>query len=338
MAFQHQFRDSVRSTHSKQFSSTAPSSTLPGYNSSFSSGGAFGPQSPPRPFQLSSGAGSRNKHHKGTFSAFTYEVAEPVAPKQRSVDLRGAPLQAHRGVTSLRARSDEQGSPDVAAPVANRSMGGGKDWSWHPSPHGMGGSMRVQDNFRQRFEGLAGQQARQLKVAQLHGNNGAFRHGARDHPALFDPHARSNAPDDSADAKRASSFLTRGRVAHRSSFARGVTALGVGAERGYVGRHAQFPYHYSLYGLSEQSLVETRVLNNTSTGFRARCEHFVHHPMKATTARESNRQQTDRKPAFHAIQAPDETCRHRCNETLAQARATQSQQQQQMQHMSLSSR
>lgn len=285
-----------------------------------------------RPFLLSGGTGGgRIKNFKGTFTPFTYETAGPHQPlgndnalaahRWRNVDHRGAPSNVHRGVTGLRARSTEQGVAGTHVPIANATLAHTKDHEWHPNPYSHGG-MRVQDNFRQRDEGLAGVKARQRKIASLH-NGSPFSHGANINHTLFDPAIRSNARDYSCspDAALAHS-IEQTRVPHRAPF-RGsgmAAASGVGAGRAFISGHPQFPYHYSDYRYSEQSLADTKISNSIGSGFRMQCEHAIHYPMKATTSRTSRPSETDRNPNLHAIQAHDETCRHRCNDTTAEAR------------------
>lgn len=297
-----------------------------------------------RPFYLSSCG--RNKTHKGQFSVFEYEPqggddAGPKAAfgrtaplpgqqqqqqKRRTVDIHGAPLQAHRGVTSLRARSFPTGTVGTGVPAGNSTMAYTKEREWHPAAYTPG--MAVHEHFRMRFEGLAGVQRKHAAVQSLHGP-APFAHGAHTHHALFDPTVRPLERDDSAAPTREQTAtraaVAAARVAHPRPFKGGATVpVGVGADRSFVSGHAQLPYHYSEYSLSEKSLSEptsTSLGPVTGPGFRERCAHHIHSPFKATTARHSRRGgETSRDPNLHAIQAPDERCHHRCNEVLAHAR------------------
>lgn len=228
----------------------------------------------------------------------------------------------------MRARNTEQGVPDSTAPAAAAAMDGRVESAsrWQPAPFGLGGQMRVQDNFRARFEGVEGVKRRAAAVERVHGPGRAFSHGARDYPELFDSHMRGLDRNDSREPSRAELHarqqIARGRVPHSAPFKGGSAAMAAGSERSFLG-HAPFPYHYSPYEASERSLSETTLASGGGgTGFRMRCEHAIHFPMKATKARERLATETDRNPNFHSVQSLNESCRHRCNEVLAHARAT----------------
>lgn len=309
-----------------------------------------------RPFYLSSGSGSRYKNFKGTFGRFEYDAppaasgvnrfgqtmplpaasaATAASRDRRQLDLRGAPLQLHRGLTVLRARTLPTGQIGPCIPLGNMTMNGSKEHEWHPNPY-EGGGMLVHEHFRNQRagnpenEGLAGVKARQTLVASLHPQ--AFTQGANQYHELFDRDIRGNSPNETTTAASSSAATAaaataaqtdrqRMRVKHKTPF---LSSAGpgtiIGSDRGFVGKHAQHPYHYSDYSLSEKSLRETKVDTGTGVGFRLQCAHHIHHPMKSTTALPSRiGGETSRHSNFHAIQSPDETCRHRCNEVLQQA-------------------
>ena len=275
----------------------------------------------------------------GTFSPFTYETCGPQAlssdsslsqHRWRSVDHHGAPSVVHRGVTSIRTKTSEQGRMPSTVPIGNRTLSHTKEFEWHAGggvKTYMEASMKIGvDNFRQRHEGLDGVKRRHAKIDSLHGGL-PFSHGANDHHDLFVREPRSNAQDFSKTSdgipESMKVAVKRNRVPHNQPF-RGAgqgSITNVGGDRGFVSGHVQFPYHYSDYGLSEKSLSDTKIQMH-GVGFRMRCGHHIHHPMKSPTHRSSQPCHTDRNPNFHAIQAEDETCYHKCNQVLHQARTT----------------
>ena len=293
------------------------------------------PLPPSRPFLLAA-SGTRNKNFKGTFEPFSYVSAGPsqqlsndsslAAIRLRSVSAQGAPTNVHRGVTSMRAAHTEQGVGRCTAPAHGCTLSGSSDSSssWHPAPYTHGSLLRVTENFREgRGLGLQGKQQHDARVKALHGDRASFTFGAHEHPALFDQAVRGLTRDGEVDAGAAiAAIQAQTRVPHRAPFKSGGAAKGVGAERGFVGGHGPFPYHYSDFGLSEASLRETKIASNSSTGFRQRCAHQIHHAMKAPRASTRLAQETDRNPNLHAIQAHDHSCHHRCNEAIAQAHAS----------------
>jgi hypothetical protein len=303
------------------------------------------PASPPngraahsKPFYLSAAGGAgRAKNFKNTFSPFTYESggvqplsndASITAHRWRAVDHKGAPSTVHRGVTSLRGKSTEQGVFGSTAPVHNVTLAGTKDKEWRPSDYG-NGHFKIGDNFRRRGEGLAGVQRHQAAIDRHHQGK-AYSQGANVHHDLFDRDIRSNSRDYSMEPSKqfaggASELLKASRVPHRTQF----VGAGLGTpsqitgERGYLGGHAQLPYHYSDYSYSEKSLSDTKIANGIGNGFRIQCHHQVHHPMKATTHRVRGHQETDRNANFQSVQEHDETSRHTAKADLARARAAQ---------------
>lgn len=295
----------------------------------------------PRPF-LSNGGGSvggRCKNYKGTFGRFTYETDEndsgnpyqqSTPPPKRPIDQRGAPTEVHRGVTGLRARTTEQGIPGSTGPIGNTNMSFSKDFEWQPSFFQEGG-MKVGDNFRHRSEGLEGVKRRTGEIQRLHGSNIPFTHGANSYHEYFDPTIRSNARNFSKTLEiHGSEASAKVRVPHRTPFrGGGLSQTSVTQNRGFIGGHPQYQYHFSEYGLSEKTLSDTKIANGIGTGFRMQCGHQIHHPMKRTTIRSSKPCETDRNPNYHSIQSKDETCYHKCNEVLQQARYHNYQQQQQ---------
>jgi len=299
-----------------------------------------------RPF-VPNAAGSRNKNYKGTFGRFPHMPegvdgylaaqqragrsgalgqTQPLRSPLRAVDLRGAPGDLHRGVTSLRARSFLAGSTGSGIPHANATMSYSKEHEWEPNPY-VQAQLKVGDNFRQRGEGLQGAKRKAAKIAALHGANGggSFKHGAHAYHGVFDPTVRGLSANGSASpasrarggfANQESDVTQLLRVPHVRPFMSSGAPRGVGADRSYLSGHAQFAYHYSNYGLSEKSLAETndKAYGGTGPGFRAQCVHAVHFPMKSPTSNPSRvGGQTDRHPNFHAVQQEDFGCRHECN-------------------------
>ena len=302
-----------------------------------------------RPMKLAAGPGSRTRHYKGTFGSYPHETYGPPAlgqdkwgrtvplpvaqqerartapSKRREVDLRGAPANLHRGVTSLRARTLATGTVGSCVPPGNLRMSLDKELEWHPCAC-TNGSLMVHEHPRNMFEGLAGVKAKAGKIHAAHAHE-PFSTGAHhSHHALFDPTVRGISADHTYDpysSLGADHPVAAGRIKHRVPFINGGGApKGVGADKSFLGGHAQFPYHYSEYSLSEKSLSETSTNASTGPGFRVQCAHLMHFPMRSTTARPSKiGGETNRDSNFHAIQAQDERCEHRCNEVLAAARS-----------------
>lgn len=297
------------------------------------------------PMKLAAGPGSRTRHYKGTFGSFPHETYGPPAlgqdkwgrtvplperqrqrsapPKRREVDLRGAPANLHRGVTSLRARTLATGTVGSCVPPGNLSMSLQKELEWHPCAY-TNGSLMIHEHPRNMFEGLSGVKAKAERIHAVH-PHAPFATGAhQSHHALFDPTVRGISADHTFDPYAShAGLVAHTRVPHAAPFISGGGApKRVGADKSFLGGHAQFPYHYSEYSLSEKSLSETSTNASTGPGFRMQCAHLMHFPMRATTARASKvGGETNRDSNFHAIQSHDERCEHRCNEVLAAARS-----------------
>lgn len=298
--------------------------------------------------KLAAGPGARTRHYKGTFGCYPHETygppalgqdkwgrtvplperqrarAESAPSKRREVDLRGAPATLHRGVTSLRARTLATGTQGSCVPVGNLSMSYNKELEWHPCAY-TNGSLMVHEHPRNMFEGLAGVKTKAGKIHAIHAHAPFAKGAHQSHHALFDPTVRGISADHTFDPYAAhAAQLAHSRIPHRVPFVSGGGApRGVGADKSFLGGHAQFPYHYSEYSLSEKSLSETSTNASTGPGFRMQCAHQLHFPMRATTARPSKRGgETNRDSNLHAIQAHDERCNHRCNEVLAAAAST----------------
>jgi len=293
-----------------------------------------------RPF-VPNAAGSRNKNFKQTFGTFPHmpEGAEgflaaqrspgqtqPLRQAPRTCDIRGAPADLHRGVTSLRARSFLSGSVGAGVPAGNATMGYLKEREWVPNPY-TAAHMKVHENFRFRGEGLQGVKQKQAKIQALHGKSGgAFRMGANQHHALFDRAVRGLAADNTAEEKAnaagGAESLRALRVPHRRPFFSSGAPRGVGADRTYLSGHDQFAYAYSDYSLSEKLLAQTdaKAYGSAGPGFRAQCAHAVHYPMKSPTTNPTRvGGATDRNANFHAVQQESFGCRHECNNHTAAA-------------------